>query len=513
MPILFFDGAAAEMKQRTRLLIAFCTIIFVPIVLVGVAFYGFRHIQMKELQENYGIEATDYTYLLNTVQLLNRYTEENFETLLELADTNPAQLEDVAYLKEVDTALADKNSYLIVRKDEEIYFCGGDKGREIFAYLPEYEGDSSERDMGVYVDHADHALIKQVDFLFSDGAKGSAFIVSSVREMMPEMKKMVVDMVVSVVLILIFTASMLAIWIYGGMINPIRKLQIATKNIMEDKLDFTIEAETNDEIGELCRNFEEMRKRLKEYSEERLNNEKQNRELISNISHDLKTPLTTVRGYVEGIMDGVADTPEKMDRYIKTIYSKTNEMTRLVNELTLYSQINTNRIPYNFNKINVANYFSDCVEDLSIELEQKNVQMQYMNYVADDVVIIADPEQLGRVINNIVSNTLKYLDKPLGLIYMRIKDVGDFIQVEIEDNGRGIEAKDLPYIFDRFYRADASRNSATGGSGIGLSIVKKIIEDHGGKIWATSKPGIGTIMYFVIRKYQVAETPAEETAE
>ena len=99
------------------------------------------------------------------------------------------------------------------------------------------------------------------------------------------------------------------------------------------------------------------------------------------------------------------------------------------------------------------------------------------------------------------------------LINMRIKDVGDFIQVEIEDNGRGIAAKDLPYIFDRFYRADASRNSATGGSGIGLSIVKKIIEDHGGKIWATSKPGIGTIMYFVIRKYQVAEPSVESTDE
>lgn len=501
------------MKQRTRLLIAFCTIIFVPIVLVGVAFYSFRHIQMKELQENYGIEATDYTYLMNTVQLLNRYTEKHFELLLKLADTDPGQLEDVAYLKKVDEALADKNSYLIVRKDDGIYFCGGDEGQVVPAYLPEYVGDSTEQDMGVYMDNADHALIKQVDFLFSDGAKGSAFIVSSVQEMMPETKKMIIDMFVSVVLILIFTASMLAIWIYGGMINPIRKLQIATKNIMEDNLDFTIEAEANDEIGELCRNFEEMRKRLKEYSEERLNNEKQNRELISNISHDLKTPLTTVRGYVEGIMDGVADTPEKMDRYIKTIYSKTNEMTRLVNELTLYSQINTNRIPYNFNKIIVANYFRDCVEDLSIELEPKNVQLQYMNYAADDVAIIADPEQLGRVINNIVSNTLKYLDKPLGLICMRIKDVGDFIQVEIEDNGRGIEAKDLPYIFDRFYRADASRNSATGGSGIGLSIVKKIIEDHGGKIWATSKPGIGTIMYFVIRKYQEAEMPTEETSE
>ena len=136
-----------------------------------------------------------------------------------------------------------------------------------------------------------------------------------------------------------------------------------------------------------------------------------------------------------------------------------------------------------------------------------------MKYVSDDVPIIADPEHMGRGIANIVSNTLKYLDKPQGLIHIRIKDVGDFIQVEIEDNGRGIAAKDLPYIFDRFYRADASRNSATGGSGIGLSIVKKIIEDHGGKIWATSKPGIGTIMYFVIRKYQVVEQESEGLEE
>ena len=135
-------------------------------------------------------------------------------------------------------------------------------------------------------------------------------------------------------------------------------------------------------------------------------------------------------------------------------------------------------------------------------MEEKNIGLAYYNYVDEDTIIIADTEQLRRVINNIVGNSVKYMDKSHGFINIRLKDVGDFIQVEIEDNGRGIAQKDLPYIFDRFYRADASRNSATGGSGIGLSIVKKIIEDHGGKIWATSKEGTGTVMYFVIRKYQ-----------
>ena len=121
------------------------------------------------------------------------------------------------------------------------------------------------------------------------------------------------------------------------------------------------------------------------------------------------------------------------------------------------------------------------------------------------MLVIADGEQIRRVIHNIISNAIKYMDKQngmKGIIQIRVKDVGDFVQVEIEDNGKGIASKDLPYIFDRFYRTDVSRNSSKGGSGIGLSIVKKILEDHGGKVWATSRLGIGTIMYFVLRKYQ-----------
>lgn len=322
-----------------------------------------------------------------------------------------------------------------------------------------------------------------------------------------QMKVLVEDMVLCIVLILIVTGLAITAWIYRGIVTPIRKLEEAAQNIKEGNLDFSVEAESNDEMGRLFRNFEEMRIRLKESAEEKLEAEKENRILISNISHDLKTPITAIKGYVEGILDGVADTPEKMDKYIRTIYSKAIDMDRLINELTLYSKIDTNRIPYNFNKINVAEYFNDCIEEIGLELEAENIGLSYFDYAGDDVVIIADPEQLKRVIDNIIGNSVKYMDKEHGLINIRIKDVGDFIQVEIEDNGKGIAQKDLPFVFDRFYRADASRNSATGGSGIGLSIVKKIIQDHGGKIWATSKESTGTVMYFVIRKYQ--EVPNE----
>ena len=317
-----------------------------------------------------------------------------------------------------------------------------------------------------------------------------------------QVKLMAKDMILTATIILVFTALSVGLWIYRSIAVPLVKLRKATQNIKEGNLDFVLEVEGKDEFSQLCQDFEEMRKRLKESTEEKILMDKENKELISNISHDLKTPITAVKGYVEGIMDGVADTPEKMNRYVRTIYNKTNEMDHLINELTFYSKIDTNRIPYTFSKLNVEDYFSDCAEELGLEMETKGIELVYANYVEKDVQVIADGEQIRRVIHNIVSNAIKYMEKPKGIIQLRVKDVGDFIQVEIEDNGKGIAAKDLPYIFDRFYRTDVSRNSSKGGSGIGLSIVKKIMEDHGGKVWATSRLGIGTIMYFVLRKYQ-----------
>ena len=310
------------------------------------------------------------------------------------------------------------------------------------------------------------------------------------------------DLFFTAFIILIFTGVSVGLWIYRCVAAPLVNLRKATENIKEGNLDFVLDVEGTDEFSELCRDFEEMRRRLKESAEEKIAMDKENKELISNISHDLKTPITAVKGYSEGILDGVADTPEKQERYIRTIYNKANEMDLLINELTLYSKIDTNRIPYNFTTISAKGYFGDCGEDLHMELESKGIEFTYCNTMEEDCKVIVDPEQLRRVINNIVSNSLKYMDKPNGKVTMEVKDVGDFIQVELGDNGKGIAAKDLPYIFDRFYRTDASRNSSKGGSGIGLSIVKKIVEEHGGNIWATSEEGAGTTMYFVIRKYQ-----------
>ena len=317
-------------------------------------------------------------------------------------------------------------------------------------------------------------------------------------------------------LIMISTSMILTSWLRRGFFEPVKELNVAMKHIKDGNFEYMLPTDINEksEIGELYRNYEDMRLRLKESADEKVIREGQNKELISNISHDLKTPITAIKGYSQGLLEGVADTPERQMKYIRTIYNKANDMNNLINELTLYSSIDNNRIPYNFTRINVGDYFGDCIEEIGMELDSKDIKLNYVNLTTPDTQIVADPEQLKRVVNNIVSNSVKYLgrDDGTGCIDIRILDEVDSVRVEIEDNGKGIGAQEIPNIFDRFYRTDASRNSKQGGSGIGLSIVKKIIEDHGGYIWATSHEGEGTCMHFVLRKYQEHhEKPETET--
>lgn len=493
------------MKLKTRLATAFLTITIVPLFLIFMCVLTLSNYQTQSFKKAYGLQEQVELLNGNSLQIFNRLTQKAQAEIRQSLASHPEKFEDQNYLTQLNEQLQNHYAYLIVRKNKELIFIGSpeDTGSTTFyEMLPEYAILNSNVEGGIYLDGDSQHLIKQMDFLFPDESEGSVFIVSKVDDFLPEVKSMVTEMFVAGISILIAAGMLLTMWIYRSILKPLSRLQEATKQIRDGNLDFTLEVDSDDEIGRLCQDFEEMRIRLKESGEEKVQYDRESKELISNIAHDLKTPITAIKGYAEGIMDGVASSPERLDKYIRTIYNKANDMDRLIDELTFYSKIDTNKIPYTYSKINVSQYFKDCIDEVGLDMEAKGIELGYFNYVDEDVVVIADAEQMKRVINNIIGNSVKYLDKKKGIINIRIKDVGDFIEVEIEDNGRGIAAKDLPNIFDRFYRADSSRNSSKGGSGIGLSIVRKIIEDHGGRIWATSKEGIGTEIHFVLRKYQ-----------
>ncbi len=494
------------MKFRTRLLVTSLTIVLVPLLLTSIAFL-FVGGHVEDAENEIGILDGNNLSISYTIENYSHITEEVLEAVKSQIAQDASRLEDREYLDEISGEMNDRISYIIVRKGNSLYYTGNGRAAErIFELLPEYGNEVPDSETGYYYNDR-RKLVKQVDFQFTDGSEGSFFIVTSVNSLIS--KNALKRMIFAFILVLCLTSILLTNWIQRGIFTPINQLNTAMQNIAEGNLEYMLTTEEKGEIGELYRNYEDMRLRLKESLDEKFEHEQKNKELVSNISHDLKTPITSIKGYVEGIMDGVADTPEKMNKYIKTIYDKANDMDRLINELTTYSGIDNNRIPYTFRRINVADYFGDCVEEVGLDLESKNIQLNYEALIEPSTQIIADPEQLKRVINNIINNSVKYMNKDKGVIDIRILDELDAIRVEIEDNGMGVAAKDLPNIFERFYRTDASRNSSKGGSGIGLSIVKKIVEDHGGYIWATSRENEGTCMHFVIRKYQ---TPPEEAA-
>ncbi len=490
------------MKLRTRLWIGFATVLFIPIILITLASSAMLNYQQAAIEEVYGVTLSDDFLASAPVQLVGKRAAQIQQQIHTLLKSDAEQFQNQQFLQVLDKSLVEKGFHLVVRAENEVIYAAPDIA-DMLPYLPEY-GETQEENTSILIGD-EQRVVKQLDFAFEEGRiPGTVFLIADGSVGVPEIKEAFIEIVILIILILILTAVILTGWIYYSIVHPLAELKVAANKIKEGNLDFTISGDEQDEIGQLRIAFEEMRRRLQDSAEAGLAHDAESKELISNISHDLKTPITAIKGYVEGIRDGVADTPEKMERYIGTIYNKANDMDRLIDELTFYSRIDTNRIPYNFAKINVAGYFEDCAEELNMELAAKSVEFNYSNYCDNSIQVIADSEQIRRVINNIVSNSIKYFDKPQGKIHMRVLDVGDFIQVEIEDNGKGIAQKDLPYIFDRFYRTDSSRNSSKGGSGIGLSIVRKILEDHGGKVWATSREGTGTVMHFVLRKYQEA---------
>ncbi|USB31626.1 HAMP domain-containing sensor histidine kinase [Paenibacillus sp. YPG26] len=283
-----------------------------------------------------------------------------------------------------------------------------------------------------------------------------------------------------------------------GMLTPISRLKAAAVRISEGDLNFGIAEEGEDEVRELCRTLELMRLKLKE-SIYLQNKYDENRNfLVSSISHDLKTPVTSIIGYIEGIIDGVARTPEKMEEYLETARSKAVLVNMMIDDLILYSKLDLKQLPYHFQSTNLVGYFEDCVSEYQYEFEQANFTFELINELVSPVTVLIDRERFKRVIQNILGNAAKYLEKADGRIVIILRETRTSAIIEIKDNGKGIPEKDLPHIFDRFYRVDPSRTN-TDGSGLGLAIAKQIVEGHEGEIWARSIVGEGTRIMISLR--------------
>lgn len=491
------------MKLRDKLKLSFFIMIILPVVLCICSIAAIFRYQSTSIKKIYGVtETINLENMYSSVSIMSEMVDSIYQSIKQVAVDNPEKYTDVKYLEELDKELETKLSCLVVsRNDDIIYLSKSLEGVELDGLIPEHTCLDNSFNESIYKGGEYNSIVKQINFMEDNGDIISIYIVTSLEQVIPQIKWLATQAIASVLGILLVTSLVLDLWLYGSIVKPLDKLKLATQNVKMGNLDFQMPKVPRDEIGDVCRDFEEMRIILKETSEQKLKSDREEKELIRNISHDLKTPLTAIKGYVEGLMDGVADTPEKQQRYIQTIANKVNDMDKLIDELTIYSRLDTNRVPYSFNRINIKDYFDDCCAEIRVDLEAQDIDLEYNCHNVDSVYIYADVEQIKRVINNIISNSVKYMKEGRkGRIGIDIYDEGDYAHIIMTDNGKGIGMDELPRIFERFYRTDESRNSKQGGSGIGLAIVRKIIDDHKGKIWAESVEGEGTTMHICLRK-------------
>ncbi|USK26839.1 HAMP domain-containing protein [Bacillus sp. CMF21] len=484
------------MSIKIRFLLSYIGVIVVSIILCLAA--GFLMLFTVTGDANSVEHLFKKTYIQKP---LTTEEESTFLDLKLLAKKDPNTLLNTNELQNIKQVGID----IVVRKGGEIVYSTDEQNREkLQRFLPEFEEININTRDTIRIDDRFYTYVK-FDFYFEDGEQGSIFVLrkaSSVAELTRELFPL---LLILLVILFVLIIGLLNYLVSRSIIKPVSFLKQAADRIKSGDLDFKVTPASNDEVGQLHLAFEEMRIRLKESTELQIKYEENRKELLSNISHDLKTPITSIIGYVEGIRDGVANTPEKTAKYLSTISLKARDLDSLIDELFLFSKLDLKREPFFFEKVDLVPFIKDISEEVQFDLQPHGIQLDAA-IIAPSLIVTADREKIKRVMMNIIQNSVKFLDKDEKKIAISLQENNEDVMVIITDNGQGIDPEALPFVFDRFYRSELSRNMATGGSGLGLSIAKQIIHAHGGTIEADSNLGEGTSVYFTLKKGDHRET-------
>ncbi|MFX3635530.1 MAG: sensor histidine kinase [Candidatus Pristimantibacillus sp.] len=462
------------MSIRRRLYLSYMAMVVVPfIAITAFVLLIFYTIGMEDVRD-YMKEEGNVGYLQSFVIGEMDYVLRN----------EPSKIENPDYMQELGEKMGAAKSGFIIIHDNEVQTVSSylDKVAHNEDWLKLSSSPSAKVTFNQY-----RFEMRTLDFKYEDGSQGRALWLARYDSVPIYWRP------IFFIVMLIFTgltSMLLTYFVSRSIIKPIQSLKTSALYMKEGDLTHPVKATTKGELGQLSITLEEMRVRLKQSIDQSLQYEENRKMLLSHISHDLKTPIAAIKGYVEGIHDGIANTDEMRDRYMSTIYRKTSDMDRLIDELFLFSKLDMQKVAFDFKVIDLHRYLHHFLEEQKFDMEKADINLIFPEEQSADtpLLIAADPEKLGRVLTNILNNSVKYMGQLPNVsnhtITVTVEARERDVVIALEDTGPGIDAEDLPYIFDGFYRAEQSRNSETGGSGLGLAIVKQIIEGHGGQVWA-----------------------------
>jgi histidine kinase len=479
------------MSIKLRLILSNIAMITVPIILFMLTSLLLMIVFLGDIREMVNFLPESHNYHKSKQE-----DTQLFLALKEKSAANPAEFMSKDYLESISNDLSAIDSGLIIRKNNEIFYITPELKKVKTKELPGFGTEKSFRSLERIGEQT--FAVKQHDFYLQDGSEISLFLMRDASPLNKFVRTFFPILFGLCLLILIATNGLLTYFVSKSIIKPINQLKKAAHSIKNGNLDHSLSAARNDEIGQLTHSFEEMRIQLKESHNIQKQYEDNRKELIAHISHDLKTPITAIKGYIEGIRDGVADTPQKRARYIQTIYTKAVDMDHLIDELFLFSKLDLGKIPFEFERIDIRDYLTDYFEELSFDLRKQHVDLDFHFDPQGIYHIRADREKFKRVLANIINNSLKYMDKDKKVLKISLHSTNENVEISIADNGPGIPEDSIPFIFNQFYRAEQSRNKLTGGSGLGLSIAKMIIDEHNGVINLKSTLMVGTNITIIL---------------
>lgn len=270
--------------------------------------------------------------------------------------------------------------------------------------------------------------------------------------------------------------------------EPIDKLIDAANRVEEGNFEEQVEYKGDEEFERLCNTFNTMQLSLKEGIDRAEAYDQARTEMIAGMSHDLKTPLTSIKGYIKGLKDGVANTPQKQEQYLNIAYQKACAMEVLLQKLFYFAKLETGNMPIYPVKTDLGKFLGDMIAENERDLHEKHADIIYLA-PQEKMMVEIDHDQMKRVLHNIIENSLKYRSREHVLIQINLILKEDTVILKITDDGEGVPEEKLPHLFEQFYRGDETRNSRTDGDGLGLYIAKRIVEQHGGWIYASNQGG------------------------